>query len=716
MTTSQIKFTLGLNDAGFAPAAKRAEKSLADIGKAGQVSAGQIAAATRGLPAQFTDIATQLAGGQNPFLVLLQQGGQIKDQFGGVGNAIKGMGAAISPVGLVVGTLALALGGMATAAVLGANEAAKLRDMMVLTGNAAGLTADRVDDLAKTISASSQQTVGEARDIVVALASTGQTSSRVLESQAKVIGRIADLSGKAGRDIAASFASQLDAPAKFAAKLNEAYNFLTVADFKRIQALERGKKSIEAANLTNDLLNKSLDGQRTQLGYAERAWDSLTKAISRVKQALLDVGKPETIRGAIDAQFTKAQELQKRLAETPENALVRTPNGVQSARAQIQREVASAQRRIFELQRQADIEATNALARSDAAADTRTKIDGLVGARPADPLGAIQTGREQYRADFLRSEKAFYAELEDQDKKLRELARQDPLGEFITERVLPDSAARAQQRLTQEAGILQSLVDENERAGAELLTNERERGRAIIEIDRQIGIRRLQQQDLSNDALLAGIVEVNTRADIALRSLNQQIVQKELDSVDNASQSMADSISTGILDGFRRGNSLADIFLQELKAQFAKTVLSPIIKPVVEAGNAGLQGLLQGIALQLSGNGLQVSTDGIAGLNPAAADFATGTVIRGRRAGGGRVEAHSSYLVGEQGPEVLRMGAQSGSVVPNHALGGVNLSPNLNIHIDARSDQAQVAQLVAAGVQQGMRATMEQLRVMGATA
>ncbi len=35
----------------------------------------------RTLPAQFTDIVTQLAGGQNPFLIMLQQGGQISDSF-----------------------------------------------------------------------------------------------------------------------------------------------------------------------------------------------------------------------------------------------------------------------------------------------------------------------------------------------------------------------------------------------------------------------------------------------------------------------------------------------------------------------------------------------------------------------------------------------------------------------------------------------------------
>lgn len=59
--------------------------------KAG-ISIGQYNQALRTLPAQFTDIATQLAGGQSPFLILLQQGGQIKDQFGSVGGAISGVG------------------------------------------------------------------------------------------------------------------------------------------------------------------------------------------------------------------------------------------------------------------------------------------------------------------------------------------------------------------------------------------------------------------------------------------------------------------------------------------------------------------------------------------------------------------------------------------------------------------------------------------------
>lgn len=52
------------------------------------------------------------------------------------------------------------------------------------------------------------------------------------------------------------------------------------------------------------------------------------------------------------------------------------------------------------------------------------------------------------------------------------------------------------------------------------------------------------------------------------------------------------------------------------------------------------------------------------------APSAAGLGSYGRRASGGPVAAGGTYLVGEEGPELLQMGASGGNVVPNHALGG----------------------------------------------
>lgn len=50
---------------------------------------GIIANYRRQIPMQLTDIVVGLSTGQLPMYVLLQQGGQLKDMFGGIGNAVK---------------------------------------------------------------------------------------------------------------------------------------------------------------------------------------------------------------------------------------------------------------------------------------------------------------------------------------------------------------------------------------------------------------------------------------------------------------------------------------------------------------------------------------------------------------------------------------------------------------------------------------------------
>ena len=77
------------------------------------VSAAQTRAALRQLPAQFTDIFTSLSSGQAPLTVLIQQGGQIKDSFGGIGPALRGVTSAISPMALALGAGAAAAAGRA---------------------------------------------------------------------------------------------------------------------------------------------------------------------------------------------------------------------------------------------------------------------------------------------------------------------------------------------------------------------------------------------------------------------------------------------------------------------------------------------------------------------------------------------------------------------------------------------------------------------------
>ncbi|AKJ74007.1 tail length tape measure protein [Salmonella phage 36] len=64
------------------------------------ISAGQYKQAMAQLPAQITDVVTSLASGMPVWLVAIQQGGQIKDSFGGVGNTFKALLSFLNPVTL----------------------------------------------------------------------------------------------------------------------------------------------------------------------------------------------------------------------------------------------------------------------------------------------------------------------------------------------------------------------------------------------------------------------------------------------------------------------------------------------------------------------------------------------------------------------------------------------------------------------------------------
>jgi hypothetical protein len=87
------------------------------------------------------------------------------------------------------------------------------------------------------------------------------------------------------------------------------------------------------------------------------------------------------------------------------------------------------------------------------------------------------------------------------------------------------------------------------------------------------------------------------------------------DAGDATRSTLADSIEQGILDGFRNGRDMTDIFLDELKAQFAKTVLRPLIQPVADANNKLIEMLVGAAASYFAGGAVKVDTTGV-GINP----------------------------------------------------------------------------------------------------
>lgn len=260
-------------------------------------SAKQTAAALRMLPAQFSDIAVSLQAGQSPFQVLLQQGSQIKDSFGGIGPALASTGRyALSLVNPFT-VAAAAVTALALAYKQGSDEQTAFDKAIIQSGNIAGATSSSLAAMAKSISA----TVGTTREAAAALTEfvqSGKFTGDQLQEMTTAAVAWENATGRAVSDTIAEFAKLADDPVKAAAQLNDEYHFLTAAVYEQITALEKQGNTEEAAALAQKAYADALRDRSTQviqsLGYIETAWKNIKEGAASAWDAMLGVGREQT--------------------------------------------------------------------------------------------------------------------------------------------------------------------------------------------------------------------------------------------------------------------------------------------------------------------------------------------------------------------------------------------------------------------------------------
>lgn len=286
----------------------------------GAMSAKAYNAALRGVPAQFTDIAVSLQSGQAPLTVLLQQGGQLKDMFGGIGPAAKALG------GYVVGLINPFTVAAAAAVVLalaykqGSDEATAFSTALAMTGNTAGISANGLASLAKQV-AQSGSTVGKASEVLAQLASSTRIPVTAFESIAEAAVKFESATGVAADETVKNFERIAKDPVAEILKLNESMNFLTATTYENIKSLqEQGDTQGAAAAATSAYeagLNRTSTSIKANLGYLETAWDGVKTAAKKAWDAALNVGREDTL----DQQI---QALDEQLNAIAENAAKRS--------------------------------------------------------------------------------------------------------------------------------------------------------------------------------------------------------------------------------------------------------------------------------------------------------------------------------------------------------------------------------------------------------
>lgn len=262
------------------------------------LSAKEMSFALRGVPAQFTDIAVSLASGQQPLTVLLQQGGQLKDMFGGIGPAAKALGGymvgLINPLTLTAGAVAA----VSYAYYKGSEEQDAYIKSLATTNHAVGLSAGQLADMAKRMDEVGGTTAFAAENLAK-FVSAGVTNTDGLQKYATVAGDAYKYLGKSVDDTAKAFAALEKDPLKAAVKMDEAERFLTASVYDQIKALEEQGRKTEAAKVAQDAFadataEKSAEMQKS-LGIIERSWNGITDKIKEAGDALMEIGRPLTI-------------------------------------------------------------------------------------------------------------------------------------------------------------------------------------------------------------------------------------------------------------------------------------------------------------------------------------------------------------------------------------------------------------------------------------
>ena len=159
---------------------------------------------------------------------------------------------------------------------------------------------------------------------------------------------------------------------------------------------------------------------------------------------------------------------------------------------------------------------------------------------------------------------------------------------------------------------------------------------------------------------------------VLLGLLDQKFLEQEglanfLSTLGMAQKALSEDLAQAFLEGESAGAAFQDFFKKMVKQILADILRLQIIQPIL--------GSLFGLSFGAGGS--------VTGF-----DFGK-SIFGGGKANGGPVMKNRPYIVGEQGPELF-MPTAAGSIMPNSAMGGGQVTYNINA-VDARSFKELVA-------------------------
>jgi len=544
---------------------KAADESLSAVAKRASLSKNEILQ----LNYTLSDVVASLASGASPMTILLQQGGQVKDAFGGIGPMFSKLGTALGPVGVAAVGLAATLGGLGFVWHRNNEAAAEFARTLQVTGNYAAMTDERLRSMAEGLALASNTTRGESGDVIRQAAGTGRLDSRELQAASQAALNLERLTGQSTEKTLANFAAMKDGVADAAAGMNKSFHFLTLEQYSQAKELEDSGRKHEAFMVVMDALNKKLSEQEKTVGAVAGVWRGLKQTMSDfwTNWGFADLGAIETPIRKLEAaqKQLKNFEVGLKLKERSSGADVSASDRAELQR--LQKAVSDAQADLQAERKKADDQSA-AAAKAEGQIAAKNYVDGVD--KRAKSYRSLNEALAEYRRN-VEQLKGTKEEVSGKDQALHEAA--------IRKQYERPEAARQQSafererdKLGAEAFSTQAQIAQWEKYGDTVDHARRAEVEFLLEKGKLVGVSKQQAAELIK---LADDADAYSRRLSGLKDSDRlrkavMLIQAEADARDTSTRAAQESALMADLESMKTRISAKDY--EELAAAIRKAV------------------------------------------------------------------------------------------------------------------------------------------------
>lgn len=205
--------------------------------------------------------------------------------------------------------LAVAVGAATYEIIKGAVEVNTFEKSLELTGNMAGLTRDSLNAMADSLANGVTGGTYKAKGVLEELAATGKFTNETMQVVGQSVLEFMHLSGESSETAIKLFEGMADGVAKWAAKANESYHFLTYEQYAHIELLEKQNQKTEAIIETSKAFNTALDDHERKVGVVVKWYRGWVFLLDKLKEGLSNFGAGDTDGDKLIKQSEKVNEL-----------------------------------------------------------------------------------------------------------------------------------------------------------------------------------------------------------------------------------------------------------------------------------------------------------------------------------------------------------------------------------------------------------------------